>query len=145
MAYQLPSGPAYEVLCLEYLYKTLAVYRPLQILGTPTAAHLDGENHAISTNIAVAQDVILPTSSSTVVTAPASNCQPGASEESPLNLPISDRILGTPTAWRAKIGEIAVTSEADEGLDSKNSRKRLIRLVCITTGMAFITMLMMVL
>ena len=98
--------------------------------------------------MAVAQDVILPTISSNVVTAPAStltNCQPGVSEESPLNLPISDRILGTATAWRAKIGEIAVTSEADEGLDSKNSRKRLVRLICITTGMAFITVLMMVL
>ena len=135
-------------LCLEYLYKTLAVYRPLQIPGIPTVAPLDGENHAISTVIAVAQDVILPTSSNTVITAPtctSPNCQPGASKESPLNLPISDRILDTPTAWRAKIGEIAVTSEADEGLDNKNSQKRLIRLICITAGMAFITVLMMVL
>lgn len=95
-----------------------------------------------------AQDVILPTSSSTVVTATSCaspHCEPGTSEERPLNLPISDRILGTPTAWRAKIGEIAVTSEADEGLDSKKSQKRLIRLICITAGMAFITVFMMVL
>lgn len=135
-------------LCLEYLYKTLAVYVPLQIPGIPSIAPLDSEKRTLSTSIANAQSLILPTSSSTVVTTPTCtwpNYHDGTSEESPLNLPISDRILGTPTAWRAKIGEIAVTSEADEGVDSKDSRKRLIRLVCITTGMAFITMLMMVL
>ena len=135
-------------LCLEYLYKTLAVYVPLQIPGIPSPAPLNGENCALSTAIANAQNLILPTSSSTVVTPPTCTwpkCDPGTSDESPLNLPISDRILGTPTAWRAKIGEIAVTSDADEGVDSKDSRKRLIRLVCITAGMASITMLMMVL
>ena len=135
-------------LCLEYLYKTLALYVPLQIPGIPSPAPSDGENCALSTMFPDAQNLNLPASSRTLVTAPTCawpNCDSGASDGSPLNLPISDRILGTPTAWRAKIGEIAVTSDADEGVDSKDSRKRMIRLVCITAGMASITMLMLVL
>lgn len=61
-----------------------------------------------------------------------------------MNLPISDRILGTPTAWSAKTGEVAV-SQADEINDSKETQKRLMRLACVWGAMTLISVLMVVL
>lgn len=59
-------------------------------------------------------------------------------------MPISDRILGTPTAWRAKVGEIAVKSQAEENWDSKNGKRRLRRLGCVVMGLLLITVVMFV-
>ena len=72
------------------------------------------------------------------------DCQPGFPGKRPMNLPISDRILGTPTAWSAKTGEVAA-SQADEMTDSKETQKRLIRLACVWGAMTLISVLMVVL
>jgi len=50
---------------------------------------------------------------------PNPNCQPGTPGKQVTDLPISDRILGTPTAWRAKIGEIAVESRASRDCNGR--------------------------
>ena len=72
------------------------------------------------------------------------NCQPEIPEERPLNLPVSDRILGTPTVWTAKTGEVAVSQTA-EGKEGKEGHKRLRRLTCVGGAMELISVLMVVL
>lgn len=73
------------------------------------------------------------------------NGQPGTPGYRPQNLPISDRILGTPTASRAKIGEIAMRSQADEGGESKSRKNRLKRLGCLLAGFVALTVIMLIL
>lgn len=73
------------------------------------------------------------------------NCQPGILGERPQNLPISDRILGMPTASSAKMGEVAMISQADEGGEIKSRKKKIKRLGCLCAGFVTITVLMLVL
>lgn len=134
-------------LCLEYHYKTLAVFQPLP-------------NHYSTSFVSQGlYDCIMPASMNSVQTSipPSSisadrvgracasqNCRPENVGQKGQNLPISDRILGTPTAWRAKVGEIAVKSQAEENWDSKNGKRRLRRLGCVVMGLLLITVVMFV-
>lgn len=59
--------------------------------------------------------------------------------------PISERILRTPTAWRPKIGEAALASQASEDWDVKAGPQRLRRLGCVGIALVVITVVMMVL
>lgn len=59
-------------------------------------------------------------------------------------MPISDKILGIPTAWRAKISEIAMKSQAEENWDGKSGKRRLRRLGCVVMGLSVITVVMFV-
>ena len=135
-------------LCQVFSYKTLAVYKPLQISENLMSKPSGSDQSTAPTSSANPQDVLLQAESNmglTATTCTLPSCQSASFEEGPLNLLTSDRIRGKSTAFRAKVGETAVRNEADDGLDGKDGRRRLIRLTCTTAGMAFITLLMMVL
>ena len=111
-------------MCLEYEYKTLRAYTPLTItISTPTE-HVD-------------LYPIMPTPQVTEPSAPSDNqmtaeagyptcawpnCRPGTPGLKVMELPISDRVLGTPTATSAKMAEVAYSSGA--GTPRADSRKR---------------------
>ena len=61
-----------------------------------------------------------------------------------ISAPPSGRILDIPKAWRAKIGEVAMRSQAEENWDGKNGNRRLRRLGCVVMGMLVITVIMLV-
>ena len=72
-------------------------------------------------------------------------CQPENVNQKNQDLPISDIIIKTSRLWRAKIGEIAVRSQAEENWDGKNRERRLRRLGCIVFGLVVVTVVMFVL
>ena len=106
-------------LCLEYEYKTQAVFSSSLSPETRT-----GETfmYTLSATTLPAHTVVPARNALSGATAPTyvspnANCQLGIPGKSVPDLPISDRVLGTPTAWRAKIGEIAVESSASRDCD----------------------------
>ena len=60
------------------------------------------------------------------------------------DLPISDKNLGNPSAWRAKAGEIAVRNQVEENWDGKERKRRLRRLGRLIIGLLVITLVMWV-
>ena len=54
------------------------------------------------------------------------NCQPGIPELRVVDLPIFDRVSGTPTAIRAKMAEVAYGSGARDLRAIRRKRERLI-------------------
>ena len=56
---------------------------------------------------------------------------------------ISDRVLENPTAWRAKIGDFAEKSQAEENWESMNRNKRLRRPRAVAMGLLLITVVML--
>ena len=101
-------------MCLEYEYKSLAAYSPLTItIPTPTE-HVDFYTATSASRVSVQAAVL----DSDVTSGPGSptcawpNCQPGVPGISVVDLPISQRVLGTPTATSAKFAEVAVRSGA---------------------------------
>ncbi len=154
-------------LCLEYHYKTLAVFKPTPVIGdissilshasdragaatiaTSFFQPLESSDRAIAAATIPAQNVLLSESPGSAAVKPTwawPNCQPGVPGYRAQNLPISDRILGTPTATRARIGEVAMESQADEGGESKSRQNRLKRLGCLLAGFVFITVVMLIL
>ena len=134
-------------LCLDYQYKTLAMYEPLVVHEFTASTRSDNDDRTLEIATVAAQNPLPIPNSNTEAAAPTCawpNCQPEIPEERPLNLPISDRILGTPTVWTAKTGEVAV-SQTDEGKDGKEGQKRLRRQACVWGAMALISVLMLVL
>lgn len=134
-------------LCLEYHYKTLAVFPPLPNLYNTASVSRGFHNCVIPTTMDSVRMSISPGSLSpdgVPGLCVSQNCQPENIRQTGQNLPISDRILGTPTAWRAKIGEIAVKSQAEENWDGKNGKRTLRRLGCVVTGLLLITVVMFV-
>ena len=101
-------------MCLEYEYKTLAVYSPLTIaLPTPTE-HVDFYTTTFASRVSV-QAARLDSDVASGAGSPTCawpNCQPGVPGISVVELPISQRVLGTPTATSAKSAEVAVRSGA---------------------------------
>lgn len=134
-------------LCFEYHYKTSAMFQPLPshngtfsmsqgfysgiVLGTMGPVRTSTSPSSLSTDRAV------PTCAS-------QNYQPETVSQKGQDLPISVKILGTLTAWRAKIDEIAVKSQAEENWDGKNGNRRLRRLGCVVMGLLVITVVMFV-
>ena len=89
--------------CEEYLYKTLAVWSTGPTFGgdvaTPDATRLAGE----------AQPTPMVSTHGKVPVSEGFGCRSGVgSKQKPIDLPISERILGQPTATRAKLGKVAV-------------------------------------
>ena len=80
-------------LCFEYEYKTLAVVPLYEVHPFDQ----ESENNAPAE-----------------VTAMPSGLFQVADVVGGQDIPITERILATPTAWRAKIGEVALASEANE-------------------------------
>lgn len=130
--------------CLEYEYKTLAAFQPI-----PTT----------NANLAFATESTIPATmvpafelhqtwnlSFSNLTSRTSwpTFEPSRTREQAADIPISERILGTPTATNRKIGLVAVSSDAEEGREGKAGRKRLRRLGCVLLGELIITVVMMV-
>lgn len=133
-------------LCLEYRYKTLAVFQQSSFHNS-TSFISQGYDCIIPATIGPVQASTLLSSLSSdraVPTCASQNWQPENISQKGQDLPISDMILGTPTAWRAKIGEIAVKSQAEENWDGKNGKRRLRRLGCVVMGLLVITVVMFV-
>lgn len=103
-------------LCFEYHYNTLVVLQPLSIQNS-TSSIPQGS-----------YDCIIPAAVSDMQT----------------SIPPSDRILDAPKAWRAKIGEVAMRSQAEENWDGKNGNRMLRRLGCVVMGLLVITVVMLV-
>ena len=134
-------------LCFEYHYKTLAVFQPLPMHNSTYSISPEFYDGIIPIAMCLAQRPTSLTSLSTSGAGPVcalQNCQPKVIGQKGQDLPIGDRILEAPTAWRAKIGEIAVTSQAEEKWDGKNGNKRLRRLGCVVMGLLVITVVMFV-
>lgn len=118
----------HQSMCLEYEYKTLRAYTPLTITTLTPMEHVDFYS-------------ITPTSQITEPSAPSDNhataeaghptcawpnCQPGTPGLKVIELPISDRVLGTPTATSAKMAEMAYISGAGIFREIPRKRGRLI-------------------
>ena len=58
-------------------------------------------------------------------------------------LSISDRVLEGPTAWRAKIGEFAEKSQAEENWEGMNRLRKLRRPRTVAMGLLVITVVML--
>ena len=132
--------------CFEYPYRTLAVLQPLHVPNS-TSFISQGLYHCITPAIiGPMQTRTSPSNLSALRAAPtyaSQNRQPENVSQKSEDLPISDSILGTATIGGAKIGEIAVQSQAEENWDGKN-RKRLRRLGCVVMGLLVITVVMFV-
>ena len=61
------------------------------------------------------------------------------------DIPISESIPGTPAAWRARIGQVAVPSHANEDWDIKAGRQRLHNVDCSLFALLVVTIIMLVL
>ena len=116
-----------STLCLEYEYKTQAPFSPSSVSEIRS-----GETflYTLPATTIPAYTVIPPGSpvpgANILSCVPSSlNCQPGTPGNSVTDLPISDRVLGTPTAWRAKVGEIAVESRATRGCEYRMNHRRM--------------------
>lgn len=77
-------------------------------------------------------------------TCASQSCQPENESQEGQNHPISDTILGSPSTWRAKMGEIAVQSQAEENWDVKKRKRRLRGLGHLFIGLLAITVVMFV-
>lgn len=134
-------------LCFEYHYKTSAVFQPFPIHNS-TSPDSQGFYDGVSlATVGTLQKSFPPSSLSddrTVPTYALQNCQPEDIGQKGQDLPISDKILGIPTAWRAKISEIAMKSQAEENWDGKSGKRRLRRLGCVVMGLSVITVVMFV-
>lgn len=134
-------------LCLEFHYKTLAVFQPLPTHNRTPLISQGFYDCIIPATVGPVQTSILPSSLSTARVVPtyvSQNCQPKNIIQKGQDLPISDRILGTPTAWRAKFGEIAVRKRAEVNGDGENGVSRLQRLGCVIMGLLLMTVVMFV-
>ena len=135
-------------LCFEYRCTTLAVCQPLSFHNSTSFNFPDLYDCIISATRGLVQASSPPSSHSIDNVVPASashNCQPENTIQKGQDLSISDSILGTPTAWRAKLGEIAVKSQAEDNWDGKNGgKRRLRRLGYVVIGLLVITVVMFV-
>ena len=119
------------------------VFQPLPISNSTSPTHQGFYDGNILATKGSVQSSILPSSLSTDKVLPTyafQNCHPENISQKPQDLPITDRFLGIPTAWRAKIGKIAVNSQAEENSDGTD-RKRGLRVVI---GLSVITVVMFV-
>ena len=71
-------------------------------------------------------------------------CLPESISHHSRDVPIDDRSLEASAAWGAKMGKIAIKSQADESWDGKKGKKRLRRLGCVVMGLVVITVVMFV-
>lgn len=134
-------------LCFEYHYKMLAVFQPLPIPNSTPSIPQGLYDCIVPATIGPVQTSTLPSSLFTDRAIPictSQNCPPENISQKGQDLPISDTILGNPTAWRAKIGEIAVKSQAEENWDGRDSKRRLRKLGCVAMGLLVITAVMFV-
>ena len=134
-------------LCFDYHYKTLAVFQPLPMHNSTYSISPDSYDCIIPTTMGLVQRSGSLSSVFTDGTGPtcaSQKCQPENISQKGQDVLISDTSLGTSIAWGAKIGEIAVESQAEEKWDGKNAKRRLRRLGCVVMGLLVITVVMFV-
>ena len=134
-------------LYIEYQYTALALLQPLPAKNnTPfTSQGFYGcVIPAILGAMRIESPSCNPSTDGTLPTCASQNCQPENASQQGHDLPTSDTILGKPTAWGAKIGEIAVQSQAEENWDGKNKKRRLRRLGRVVVGLLVVTVVMFV-
>ena len=91
-------------LCFEYHYKTLAVFQTLPIPNSTSSIPQGLHDCIFPATIGPIQMSTLPRSLFTdrvIPTCTSQNCPPENISRKGQDLPISDRILGNSTAWRA--------------------------------------------
>ena len=133
--------------CFEYHYKTLAVLQPLPIQNNTSLVPQGFYGCIIPATVGFMQTPAPPSSVSTkraVQTCTWQDCQPADVDQQSQDLQASNMHLGNSAAWRAKLGEIAVRSEAEENWDVAKGKRRLRRLGCVVMGLLVITVVMFV-
>lgn len=134
-------------MCFEYHYKTLAVLQHLPIGNSTSFISKGSYDCLIPVTMIAMQTSNPPSSLSTDRASPthaSQNGQPKNLSQTSQALPISDKVIGISTAWKAKIGKIAAKSQADEDWDTKSGNRRLRRLGCVVMGFLVITVVMFV-
>ena len=111
-----------QSLCLEYEYKTLAVLTSLMVpketrlAQQPRAGPLVGTIQSLFTAPTLPSHTVGPPgkplsrAAAPTCTAPIRDLRPGAPSKRVQDIPINERTWGTPTAWSAKLGEVAMKS-----------------------------------
>lgn len=134
-------------LCIEYHYTTLAKLQPLPAENN-TALVSQGFYDCIIPAIIGAMQTETPSCSlstdKALTTCASQNCQPENVSQEGQDPPFSDTILGNPFTWRAKMGGVAVQSQAEENWDGKKRKRRLRGLGRLATGLLAITVVMFV-
>ena len=133
--------------CIERGYFTSAEFQLLPAENSKSSISQGLYDCIILAFIEPVQTEILPYIVSTDRALPtcASQCsQPENACQEGQDLPISDKDLGNPTAWRAKAGEIAVRNQAEENWEGKDRKRRLRRLGRLIIGLLVITLVMWV-
>ena len=77
-------------------------------------------------------------------TCASQKCQPEKITQKDQDLRIRDGRPETQTAWRSKIDEIVLRSQAEEDWDGKNGKRRLLRLGCVVMALVVIPVVMFV-
>ena len=133
--------------CIEHGYSTSAEFQALPAENSTSSISQGLYDYIILAFIEPVQTETLPSIVSTDRALPTyeSQCpQPENVSQEGQDLPISDTNLDSPTAWRAKVGEIAVRNQAEENWDGKERKRRLRRLGRLIIGLLVITLVMWV-
>lgn len=112
-------------MCLKYEYKTLRAYSPLTITISVVTENVEFYPTTSTSEITTPPDSHVTTAMG-YSTCAWPNCQPGISGLKVLELPISDRVLGTPTAPSARMAEVAYGSGARNLRPLSRERARLV-------------------
>ena len=133
--------------CIEHGYSTSAGLQALPAENSTSSISQGLYDCIILAFIGLVQRETLPSIISTNRALPtcATQCsQPENVSQKGQDLPISDTNLGNPTAWRAKVEEIAVRNQAEENWDGKDRKRRLRRLGRLVIGLLVVTLVMWV-
>ena len=133
--------------CIEHGYSSSAEFKSLPAENSTYSISQGSCDCIVLAFLGPVQTEFLPSIVSTDRAPPtcAAQCsQPENVSQEGQDLPISDTNLGNPTAWRAKVGEIAVRNQAEENWDGKDRKRRLRRLGRLIIGLLVITLVMWV-
>ena len=139
----------YSDLCFEYNDKMLAIFQPQPLhIHRGTSFNSQGfYTCSILPTFRPAKTSTLPSSLPTSQVEPtcaSRKCQPEKMNQKDQDLRIRDRRPETQTAWRSKIDEIVLKSQAEEDWDGKNGKRRLLRLGSVVMALVVITVVMFV-
>lgn len=140
--------PCISDLCLEYNHKTLALFASFPFTEKTSSSSFkafdrtsEPTNESVYPNLPAGN----PISGLADHTCEWPNFQPGISGKIVQGIQISKQILGTPTASRAKIGEVAIESQADEGWDGGQGYSKMQKLGCVVVILMLVTVVMLAL
>ena len=134
-------------LSTEYYFSALVVLQPLSAQNSTSFTPQGFYDFIIPVFVGHVQTEIVRSSLSTdrvLPTYTSQNCQFENVSEEGQDMPTSGTVLGNPTPWRAKIGETAMQSQAEEKWDGKDRKRKLRRLGRVLVGLLVITVFMWV-